>query len=340
MSTTSVLTREDLRSAIEQAPRVRLANIPTPIEELSRLSDALGGPRILVKRDDLTGLGFGGNKVRHMEFCMGDALAKGCDTSVNANLWVSNNSRIIGAASKKVGMRYICVVVGGKDRPVQGNMLLLDLMGTEMHLTQDRDMEEGKRLAEELADQVKSEGGKPYLHTAEPMSRGSGSMGYLNATLEIQEQLDEMGVGDAKVYIVTGASHGGLALGAKALGLPWSITGVQVAPPEIYFADAVTWANTAAQALELSLRLDWDDLTDTSDYIGPGYPDPSPECAEAIRLMAELEGIILEPVYTGKALAAVIDHVRKGVLTSKDTVLFMHTGGLPELFSFAEDLKR
>ena len=176
MATTSLLTREDLKSAIEQAPRVRLANIPTPIEELSRLSDALGGPRILIKRDDLTGLGFGGNKVRHMEFCMGDALARGCDTSVNANLWVSNNSRIIGAASKKVGMRYICVVVGGKDRPVQGNMLLLDLMGTEMHLTQGRDMEEGRRLAEELADQVKSEGGKPYLHPEEPMSRGSGSL--------------------------------------------------------------------------------------------------------------------------------------------------------------------
>ena len=340
MSTTSVLTREDLKSAIEQAPRVPLASIPTPMQELSRLSDALGGPRILVKRDDLTGLGFGGNKVRHMEFCMGDALAKGCDTSINANLWVSNNSRIIGAASKRVGMRYICVVVGGEGRPVQGNMLLLDLMGTEMHLTPERDMEHGRRLAEELAEQVRREGGNPYLHTEEPMSRGSGAMGYLNATLEILEQLDEMAVSDVKVYVVAGASHGGLALGAKALGLPWSITGVQVAPKSVYFADSVTWANTAAQALELPLRLEWDDLADTSDYIGPGYPDPSPECAEAIRLMAELEGIILEPVYTGKALAAVIDHVRKGVLTSDDTVLFMHTGGLPELFSFAEDLKR
>ena len=115
---------------------------------------------------------------------------------------------------------------------------------------------------------------------------------------------------------------------------------MQVAHPSVYFADTVTWANTAAQALELPLRLDWEDVTETSDYVGPGYPDPSPECAEAIRLMAEQEGIILEPVYTGKALAAVIDHVRKGVLTSSDTVLFMHTGGLPELFSFAEELKR
>ena len=327
---------EDLRSAIDRMPRVPLANIPTPIQELPKLTEFLGGPRILIKRDDLTGLGFGGNKVRHMEFCMGDAIVKGCDTSVNANLWMSNNSRIIGAASKKMGMRYICVVVGGKNKPKQGNILILDLLGTEMHLTDSRDMEEGTRLAAQLSEQVQKEGGGPYLHTSEPMSRSSGSIGYMDALLEILGQLNELQIYAPKVYVVTGASHGGLALGARLLDLPWEIIGVQVAPKESYFADTVGWANIAAELMNLPARLTWEDIDETFDYIGPGYPDPSTECLEAIRLMAELEGIILEPIYTGKALAAVIDHTRQGLLTSEDTVLFMHTGGLPELFNFAD----
>lgn len=340
MPSAPIMTREELRAAIDQLPRVPLAAIPTPIQEAANLTRALGGPRILVKRDDLTGLGFGGNKVRHMEFCMADALTRGADVSINANLWVSNNSRIIGAASKKVGMRYICVVPGGKGKPIQGNLLVLDLLGTELHLLDTTDDETVRRYVRDLAERVKSEGHTPYVHPFELMSRASGSIGYLDATLEIVQQLEEMGIEEAKVYVVTGASHGGLALGVKALGLRWRITGVLVADPAIYFADVLGWANGAAQRLELPLALEQQDLFQTSDYIGPGYAVASSEGIEAIRLMAELEGIILEPIYTAKALAAVIDHVKKGILTSRDTVLFMHTGGLPELFNYAEVLKR
>lgn len=335
-----VMTRDDLRTAIDQAPRVSLASIPTPLHDAPDLTRTLGGPRILVKRDDLTGLGFGGNKVRHMEFCMADVLAKGCDVSINANLWMSNNARIIGAASKKMGMRYICVVPGGKGRPIQGNLLLLDLMGTELHLLDTTDDAEVRKVVSDIADEVRSQGHTPYVHPFEPMSRSSGSLGYIDAALEIAGQLEEMGVGKVMLYIVTGAAHGGLALAAKALGLNWDITGVLVADPAFYFADVLGWANTAAQHLELPITLEQDDISQTSDYIGPGYPDPSSEGIEAIRMMAQSEGIFLEPIYTGKALAAVIDHVRTGVLTSHDTVLFIHTGGLPELFNFAEELKR
>ncbi len=340
MVRTPIMTRSDLRATIEQVPRVPLAAIPTPIQEAPNLTRALGGPRVLVKREDLTGLGFGGNKVRHMEFCMAHAVSQGADVSINANLWMSNNSRIIGAASKKMGMRYVCVVPGGKRKPIQGNLLLLDLMGTELHLLETTDDDEVRAYVAELADQARNEGHTPYAHPFELMSRASGAVGYLDATLEMAQQLDEMGVDDAKVYMVTGASHGGLALGAKALGLPWDITGVLVAAPELYYADTVGWANGAAQYLELPLTLEWDDLTLTSDYIGPGYAQAGPECVEALRMMAELEGMILEPIYTAKALAALIDHVRKGLLTSRDTVLFMHTGGLPELFNYADELKR
>ena len=334
------LTRGELREALDQMPRVPLAAVPTPIQEAPNLTKALGGPRILVKRDDLTGLGFGGNKVRHMEFCMADALARGADVSINANLWVSNNSRIIGAASKKVGMRYICVVPGGKGKPIQGNLLLLDLMGAELHLLETTNDDVVREYVADLADQVRRAGHTPYVHPFEPMSRASGALGYLDASLEMIDQLEEMGVQEIKVYLVTGASHGGLALAAKALGLPWQVNGVLVAEPSLYFADVVGWANTAAQRIELPVMLEAQEVIQTSDYIGPGYAVPGPECVEAMRMMAELEGVILEPIYTGKALAAVIDHTRKGILTPRDTVLFMHTGGLPELFNYAEELRR
>ena len=334
------MSRQELRAAIAQLPRIPLAAIPTPIQEAPNLTKALGGPRILVKRDDLTGLGFGGNKVRHMEFCMADALAKGADVSINANLWMSNNSRIIGAASKKVGMRYICVVPGGKGKPIQDNLLVLDLMGTELHLLETTDDETVRRYVADLVEQVRRQGHTPYVHLFELMSRVSGSIGYLDATLEMAGQLDELGIQEVKVYVVSGATNGGLALGAKALGLPWHITGVLVAEVSLYFADVLGWANGAAQRLELPLTLEQEDVTQTSDYIGPGYAVAGQECVDAMRMMAELEGIILEPIYTGKALAAIIDHVRKGILTSKDTVLFMHTGGLPELFNYADVLKR
>ena len=335
-----MMTPNELRASIDRLPRVSLAAVPTPIQEAPNLTKELGGPRILIKRDDLTGLGFGGNKVRHMEFCMADAISKGADVSINANLWVSNNSRIIGAASKKMGMHFICVVVGGKDKPMQGNLLLLDLLGTELHLLDTTDEEEVTGYVTALTEKVVAHGNTPYVHPSELMSRASGSIGYLDATLEIAHQLKDFHVDALKIYIVSGASHGGLALGAKVLGLPWGVTGALVAPPSIYFADTIGWANGAAEFLGLTTSLEWAEIVQIDDYIGPGYAEVSPDCVEAMRMMAELEGIILEPIYTGKLLAAVIDHTRKGILTDKDTVLFMHTGGLPELFNYADILKR
>lgn len=339
-----MLSRQELKAAIDQLPREPLASIPTPIQEVPNLTKALKGPRILVKRDDLTGLGFGGNKVRHMEFCMADALAKGAQVSINSNLPMSNNSRIICAASKKVEMRFVCVVPGGKGLPLQGNLLLLHLMGAELHLLDPTDRvkttddESVRQYILGLAERVRDEGQVPYVHPFEPMSRASGSIGYLNATLEIAEQLDQLGVKEVTIYLASGASHGGLAMGAKALGLSWRVVGVLIAHPGEYYADVEGWANTAAEHLRLSVTLDKSDVTQVADYVGPGYAVVTREGVEAIRMMAELEGIILEPIYTGKALAAMIDHVRQGLLSARDTVLFVHTGGLPELFNYAEQL--
>lgn len=343
---TPILTRQTLRDAIDVLPRKLLASIPTPIQDAPNLTKALGGPRILIKRDDLTGLGFGGNKVRHMEFCIADALEKGAHVSINANLPMSNNSRIICAASKKAGMDFVCVVPGGKNNAIQGNLLLLKLMGAELHLLDSikevkaTNDESTRKYITDLAKRVRQAGQIPYVHSFEPMSRASGAIGYLDATLEIQEQLDQLGINDVTIYLASGASHGGLAMGAKALGLPWQVTGVLIAHPSEYIADTIGWANTAAEYLNLNMELRQGDVIQDPDYVGQGYAIMTTQGIEAMQLMAQLEGLILDPIYTAKAAAAMIDHIRKGKLTSRDTALFVHTGGLPELFNYAHELEQ
>lgn len=340
MSQKLTMSRTQIQAAVDALPREHIAAMPTPLQEMPNLSKALGGPRILVKREDLTGLAMGGNKVRHMDFCMGDALAKGADVSINVNLPSSNNSRIIGAASKKAGLHFVCVVPDGKHAPIQGNLLVLSLMGAELHLLDTTDPEEVKGYTTDLAQKFRNEGHTAFVHTEDMMSRESGSIAFIEATLELSGQLANKDVDKASIYVVAGASHGGLIVGSKLLGLPWDIQGVLTAEPSIAFVDVVGWANGATRRLGIPLQLTWDDVQQTDDYLEPGYGKLNPGCVEAIQLVAETEGIILDPVYTGKAMAALIDHVRQGLLTTKDTVVFMHTGGLPETFNYAEGLKR
>ena len=332
------MSRQQLRSRLDALPRVRIAATPTPLQEAENLSRELG-VRILIKRDDLTGLALGGNKVRHMDFLMADALGKGADVSINTNA-PTNNSRIIGAASKKVGMDYICVAAGGKDRPIQGNLLIQDLFGAEIHLLDTTDEEEVAGYVEDIENRLRNEGRTPYNHRKEHMSRSSAAISYMDATLEIASQLDAVGVEQLKIYIASGGGQGGLQIGAAALGLPWEVLGFLVGTPEETFADVVGWSNNALSHMGFDQRLAWEDVVQIDDYIGPGYGRVSAACTEAIRMAAELEGLLLDPVHTGKVMAGIIDHARSGVLREGQTVLFIHTGGLPELFSFAEELRR
>lgn len=333
------MSRQDLRTRLDALPRVRIAALPTPLQEMENLSRELG-VRVLIKRDDLTGLVMGGNKVRHMDFCMADALEKGADVSININQWMSNNSRIIGAASKKVGMEYICVAPGSKDRPIQGNLLVQDLLGADLHLLDTTDEEEVAGYVEDIEERLRSEGRTPYNHLKEHMSRSSAVISYMDATLEVADQLDALGVEQTKIYLASGGAQAGLQLGSNALGLDWDVQGVLVATPEESYVDMVGWANNALRHMGFDERLGWDDVVQMDGYVGPGYAQVSPECVEAIRMTAELEGILLDPTYTGKVMAALIDHARSGVLAQGETVLFVHTGGLPELFNFADELRR
>ncbi len=333
------LTREDLRARLDALPRVPIATIPTPLQEAENLSRELG-VRVLIKRDDLTGLVMGGNKVRHMEFCMADALKKGADVSININSWMSNNSRIIGAASKKVGMDYICVAPGSKGRPIQGNLLVQDLLGADLHLLDTTDAEEVSGYVEDIEARLRSEGRTPYNHVKEHMSRSSAVISYMDATQEISAQLEALGVEQVNIYLAAGGAQAGLQLGSNSLGLAWAVNGVMVGPPEAGFVDVVGWANNALRHMDFEERLAWEDVVQVDGYVGPGYAQVGQACTEAIRMTAELEGILLDPVYTGKVMAAIIGHARTKILAPGDTVLFVHTGGLPELFDFAEELRR
>ncbi len=332
------MSRQQLRSRLDALPRVRIAATPTPLQEAENLSRELG-VRILIKRDDLTGLALGGNKVRHMDFLMADALEKGADVSINVNA-LTNNSRIIGAASKRVGMDYICVAAGGKGRPIQGNLLIQDLFGAEIHLLDTTDAEEVSGYVEDIENRLRNEGRTPYNHRKEHMSRSSAAISYMDATLEIAGQLDAAGVEQVTIYIASGGAQGGLQIGAAALGLPWKVLGFLVGTPQETFADVVGWSNNALEHMGFEQRLAWEEVVQIGDYIGPGYGRVGAACIEAIRMAAELEGLLLDPVHTGKVMAGIIDHARTGVLRQGQTVLFIHTGGLPELFSFAEELRR
>ena len=232
------MSRMELRARIDELPRVRIAATPTPLQHAENLSRELG-VRVLLKRDDLTGLVMGGNKVRHMDFCMADALNKGADVSVNVNAWMSNNSRIIGAASRRVGMEYVCVAPGSKGRAIQGNLLIQDLIGADLHLLDTTDAEEVSGYVENIESKLRGAGKTPYNHIKEHMSRSSAAISYMDASLEIYEQLSAMGVEEVKVYIASGGAQGGLQIGSNALDLPWTVNGFLVGTPEESFVDIV-----------------------------------------------------------------------------------------------------
>ena len=334
------LSRLDLRQRIDALPRINIACIPTPLQEAHNLSNELG-VRILIKREDLTGLAMGGNKVRHMDFCMADAIQKGADVSLNVNPWMSNNARIIGAASRRVGLDYINVAPASKSRPIQGNLLIQDIIGTDMHLLDTSEPSEVNEYVDKLETKLVEQGRTVYNHIKEHMSRSSATIAYMEATLEIDEQLKKFDIaGNIEMFIASGGAHGGLMLASQALTLPWTVHGVLVGQPEESYADVVSWSNNALNHLGFSERLTWGDVEQLDKYIGPGYAKPGQDCIEAIRMVAELEGILLDPVYTGKVMAAIIDYAKDNRFTEEDTVIFVHTGGLPELFDFAEELKR
>ena len=338
----AVLDRASLQEALDSIPKISMAHLPTPLEECPRLSAELGGPRILIKRDDCTGLAFGGNKARHFEYLMAEVKDKGYDAYINVMEWHSNNARMSAAACNRVGVRYILVLRGGSGKPYQGNMLVDHVLGAEIHLLETTDSNEADNYARQLGETLRAEGWNPYVVPDQPFPRFCGVVAFVQAALEVSDQLEGLGLEKVHIFGVAGRSTAGLALAAKNLGLPWKVTGVTVTY-EFTMDEYVFNPNSMGKAVELlglPVRLAPQDMNILTQYVGKAYGTPTPECIEAIKLVARTESIILEPNYTGKAMAALIDQLRLGNVGKDETVVFLHTGGLPGLFLYDEELTR
>ena len=325
-------------------PRITLATLPTPITDAVRLREALGGParapRILIKRDDLTGLGLGGNKARKLEFLIADALAQGATTVITTGAVQSNHARLTAAAARVAGLDCVLVLTTRVDDPPHEGNLLLDLLyGARVRYVPSIDpmlaVGQDEAVVNDVIDEERRAGRRPYVIPIGGSS-GIGALGYVSGTAELAGQLDAMGVAPSRLYYASGSrgTQAGLTLGAKIGRAAYRLWGVAVSagePEKIERARRV--ANEAAARLGVETRVELSDLFTDQDHIGEGYGIPTAEALDAIRLLARTEAILVDPCYTSKALAALIAHVRAGGIPPTDTVVFLHTGGMPALFT-------
>jgi len=330
--------------SIVKLPRVDLGHWPTPLHELPHLSAALGGPRIFVKRDDLSGLALGGNKCRKLEYVLADAQRNGVDTLITSGSSQSNHALQTAAAARKLGMEAYLVLVKGVHVETQGNLLLQNILNSTVDILEVADPSEMftsmPRKMNELADELRSKGRTPLVIPA-GAEFPLGTVGWVDAAEEIGRQLRDQEI-DVQYVILAhsgGGTQAGLVLGFKQLKLPLNVVGISTMyQKSAAVSEVVTLANDTARLLGFDQIITPDEITLYDDYIGEGYGIPTEGCIEAIRLVAQTEAIFLDPVYSAKAMAGFIDLIRKGQFTSRDTVLFIHTGGVPALFAYHQEL--
>lgn len=323
-------------------PRRRYTPHATPIQKLERLSKHLGGPQMWIKRDDLTGLAGGGNKTRKLEFLVADALAQGADTLVTVGAVQSNHCRLTLAAAAHEGLKCRLVleqrVPGSYRKAASGNNFLFDLLAAETLTI----VEGGSDLSAAMqaeAEKLKALGRKGYVIPGGG-SNALGAMGYVVCAREIMAQSLDMGLAFDEIVVASGSAgtHAGLLVGFTSVNAGVPLTGVNVRRPRAeqegnvhrLAVEAATFAGLPAPLRESVVALD--------QWVGPGYSLPTDEMVEAVRLFASLEGVLLDPVYTGKAAAGLIGLARRGHFRPNANVLFVHTGGAPSLFAYQDVL--
>ena len=310
-------------------PRIRIAHLPTPVENMPRLSAVLGGPRLLVKRDDQTGLAFGGNKTRKLEFALAEAQANGARTLITTGAAQSNHCRQTAAIAARVGLDCILVVNGDPNAPLSGNILLDHLFGAEIVWTATR--EERDAVLQRTFQKAWDEGRRPYLL---PLG-ASNAVGALGYEFAFEELLSQSVHPDWLVFASSsGGTQAGLVLGARRAGWKGKILGISVDEPEDKLTPLVAGiATEASERFGDKLIFNPGEILVNCDYIGAGYGMMAEPEIEAILLFARTEGLLVDPVYTGRAAAGMIDLIRKGFFKKDETVLFWHTGGMPALFA-------
>ncbi|MCU0612499.1 MAG: D-cysteine desulfhydrase family protein [Candidatus Eisenbacteria bacterium] len=325
---------------LDHLPRFPLASLPTPVHPLERLSLLLGGPLVLVKRDDLTGLALGGNKTRKLEFLIGDALAGGADTVITAGATQSNHCRQTAAAAARAGLQCHLVLGGSPPEAPTGNLLLDGLLGASVHWAgPDR---RGETMTD-VAVELRGRGRKVYV-IPYGGSNEVGATGYVVAMGEFCRQMAEREQTVDLIVFATssGGTQAGLVVGARAFGFSGQILGISVDKVErgapTYERELTALAAATSERIGLGARHGEDDFWVDYDYVGDGYGILMERERDAIGLMARTEGMLLDPVYTGKAMGALMDMIRRGLIGPSKTVLFWHTGGGPALFAYAEGL--
>ena len=326
---------------LAQFPRVKLCQAPTPLELLPNLTKALGGPQIWMKRDDLTGMGLGGNKVRKLEFLAGEAVAQGADHLVTQGAVQSNHVRQTAAVAMKLGMRCTAVLehrIETNDPAYlgSGNVLLDEIMGIDIQYRPGgSDMQ---AAIEEVGAGLRQAGGRPYVIPGGG-SNAVGATGYVAVAGELVQQVNDLGLHVDRLVHATGSAgtQAGLVAGLHAMSSPIRVLGIGVRNPKAKQEAAVlTLARATAARLGLDREVPTAAVEANCDYVGPGYGRPTPGMVEAVQLVARTEGIFLDPVYSGKGMAGLIDLIRTGVFTADHTVVFLHTGGAVGLFGYTE----
>ena len=310
-------------------PRMNFAHLPTPIEELPRLSEMLKGPRLFVKRDDQTGLAFGGNKTRKLEFLVAEAKEQRADTLISAGAMQSNHCRQTAAAAAKFGFECILVLTGEKPQYPTANLLLDQLLGARIIEVTDRAGRD--RVLKETFDKVSKTGKKPYL-VPYGGSSTTGALGYVFAMEEFLKQ------GTPADWIVFGTSsggtHSGLVLGQRIFGYNGNVFGISIDESEAWLKEHISaLASETSERLGKRINFGPSDILANANYCKAGYGVLTGAEREAVDLFAKTEGLLLDPVYTGRAAAGMIDLIRKGFFKKGETVLFWHTGGQPALFA-------
>jgi D-cysteine desulfhydrase family pyridoxal phosphate-dependent enzyme len=323
-------------------PRIRLANLPTPLEEMPLLSERLGGPKLYIKRDDLTGLAFGGNKARKLEFIMAEAKRRGADVIVTGAGFQSNWCTQVAAAARKLGMKIVLVKSGPREgydpEEYDGNQLLHFILGADIKIVTAKNIQ---RVSEEIFKKLKRNGHTPYfipIGGSTPL----GALGYVNAIPEILSQANNMKIKVDYIVTATGSTgtQAGLLLGAKAFNTTIKVLGFSVSSSKHLLVKRIeNLINDTSKLLSLDLSITPEDIVVYDEYVGEGYGVINKDTVEAIKLVAETEGILLDPVYTGKAMAGLIDQIKRGRFTREETVVFLHSGGTAALFPYRKPIR-
>ena len=324
-----------MNKALLLLPRLELAKLPTPLDRVENLGKSLGDLDLWFKRDDLTGFGLGGNKVRSLEYLAADAMKVNSNILITGGSPGSNHVRTTMAVAAHLGLKGVAVLSGTRPSKTNGNLLLNQLLDAKLVFTGNPDRSYIDNYIEDEAERLRGKGESPYMIRRGGVS-SLGCIGYVSAAVEICSQLQSLNLNPDILLCATGCgvTQAGLLVGFKLMGLNCRLYGITVSRTrDECIAYIKQLINETEDVLGLDSRVKNDEIFVFDEYIGEGYSVPTSEGIDAIRLVAQTEGIFLDPIYTGKAMAGLTDLVKKDLIGSDKTVIFLHTGGSPSIFS-------